>query len=231
VLLTYPQAESIPDGTIAFRPVLQRGKTPTVSDDSAVRLGVLGAGAFAQTTLLPALKEIDGASLIGVCNATGPRSRSAAAKFGFSYCATSDNDLLSDPNINAMLIATRHNMHATQVLAAIIAQKAVFCEKPLCLTESELALIVRAMSRASDDSANVPLLMVGFNRRFAPMAVELKEFLSRVHEPLSMHYRVNAGYIPADHWVNDPDQGGGRILGEVCHFVDFLCFLADAAPV
>ena len=180
---------------------------------------------------MPALKEIDGASFIGVCNATGPRSRSAAEKFGFSYCANSDDELLRDPSINAVLIATRHHLHASQTLAALAAQKAVFCEKPLCLSESELASIVRAMLRAPRGATRAPQLMVGFNRRFAPMAVELKRFLSKVHEPLSMHYRVNAGYIPADHWVNDPDQGGGRILGEVCHFVDFLCFLADAAPV
>ncbi len=78
---------------------------------------------------------------------------------------------------------------------------------------------------------NAPLLMVGFNRRFAPMAGQMKKFLAEIHEPLAIHYRVNAGYIPADHWVNDPEQGGGRILGEVCHFVDFLCFLAGASPV
>jgi predicted dehydrogenase/threonine dehydrogenase-like Zn-dependent dehydrogenase len=239
VLLTYPRAESSSDGMIAFRPAVPRWKAPTVSNDSAIRLGVLGAGAFAQTTLLPALKEIDGASFIGVCNATGPRSRSAAEKFGFSYCANSDDELLRDPNINAVLIATRHHLHASQVLSALNAQKAVFCEKPLCLTESELASIVGSMSRdqfADGLSAGLPvkgdpLLMVGFNRRFAPMAVELKQFLSQIQEPLSIHYRVNAGYIPADHWVNDPDQGGGRILGEVCHFVDFLCFLANAAPI
>jgi len=102
----------------------------------------------------------------------------------------------------------------------------VFCEKPLCLNENELAALV---CQSADHHA--PLLMVGFNRRFAPMAVQLKQFLSDIHEPLAIHYRVNAGYIAADHWVNDPEQGGGRILGEVCHFVDFLCFLAGACPI
>ncbi len=207
VLLTYPQAESSPDGTISLGPAPQLWEAPTAAADSTLRLGVLGAGAFAQNTLLPALKEIDGASFIGVCNATGPRSRSAAEKFGFSYCANSDDELLRDPNINAVLIATRHHLHASQTLAALAAQKTVFCEKPLCLSESELASIVRAMLRAPRDATRAPQLMVGFNRRFAPMAVELKRFLSKVHEPLSMHYRVNAGYIPADHWVNDRRSG------------------------
>jgi predicted dehydrogenase/threonine dehydrogenase-like Zn-dependent dehydrogenase len=198
----------------------------TASLPNSIGLGVLGAGSFAQNTLLPALKKVPGISFIGVCNATGPRSRKTARKFGFSYCSNSENELLQDPNINAVLIATRHNLHASQSLAALRAGKSIFCEKPLCLNEDELAALIFA--KAED---NAPLLMVGFNRRFAPMAVQLKKFLSEIHEPLAIHYRVNAGFIPADHWVNDPDQGGGRILGEVCHFVDFLCFVADACPI
>jgi predicted dehydrogenase/threonine dehydrogenase-like Zn-dependent dehydrogenase len=219
----------------------ESGTTPNLSEripvtavtpsPGSIGLGVLGAGSFAQSTLLPALKAISGVSFIGVCNATGPRSRNAAEKFGFSYCSNSENDLLQDPKINAVLIVTRHNLHASQSLAALRAGKSVFCEKPLCLNEDELAALVRVAWPTSHGKQSTPLLMVGFNRRFAPMAVQLKEFLSEIHEPLAIHYRVNAGFIPSDHWVNDPEQGGGRILGEVCHFVDFLCFLADACPI
>jgi predicted dehydrogenase/threonine dehydrogenase-like Zn-dependent dehydrogenase len=197
-----------------------------IAPSGSIGLGVLGAGSFAQNTLLPALKAIAGVSFIGVCNSTGPRSRHAADKFGFSYCSNSEAELLQDSKIQAVLIATRHHLHARQALAALRAGKAVFCEKPICLSEDELALLVSA---ATCDHA--PLLMVGFNRRFAPLAVQMKKFLDEIHEPLAIHYRVNAGYIPADHWVNDPEQGGGRILGEVCHFVDFLCFLAGACPI
>ena len=221
-LITYAGAES--------------GTTPNLSEKipvaavapsaGSIGLGVLGAGSFAQNTLLPVLKAIPGVSFIGVCNATGPRSRNAAEKFGFSYCSNSEAELLQDRKIKAVLIATRHHLHASQALAALRAGKAVFCEKPLCLNEGELAALVCS---AADDQA--PFLMVGFNRRFAPMAAEMKRFLSEIHEPLAIHYRVNAGYIPVDHWVNDPEQGGGRILGEVCHFVDFLCFLAGACPI
>jgi predicted dehydrogenase/threonine dehydrogenase-like Zn-dependent dehydrogenase len=219
----------------------ESGTTPNLSEripvtavtpsPGSIGLGVLGAGSFAQSTLLPALKAISGVSFIGVCNATGPRSRNAAEKFGFSYCSNSENDLLQDPKINAVLIVTRHNLHASQSLAALRAGKSVFCEEPLCLNEDELAALVRVAWPTSHGKQSTPLLMVGFNRRFAPMAVQLKEFLSEIHEPLAIHYRVNAGFIPSDHWVNDPEQGGGRILGEVCHFVDFLCFLADACPI
>jgi predicted dehydrogenase len=199
--------------------------TGIAPSSGSIGLGVLGAGSFARNTLLPALKAIPGVSFIGVCNATGPRSRHAADQFGFSYCSNSEAELLQDSKIQAVLVATRHHLHARQALAALRAGKAVFCEKPLCLNEDELASLI---SVATGDYA--PLLMVGFNRRFAPMAVQMKTFLSEIHEPLAIHYRVNAGYIPADHWVNDPEQGGGRILGEVCHFVDFLCFLAGACP-
>jgi predicted dehydrogenase/threonine dehydrogenase-like Zn-dependent dehydrogenase len=221
-LITYAGAESGTTPNLSAKiPVSTIAPSP-----GSIGLGVLGAGSFAQSTLLPALKKVPGVSFIGVCNATGPRSRNAAEKFGFSYCSNSENELLQDPKINAVLIATRHNLHASQSLAALRAGKSVFCEKPLCLNEDELAALICAKTR--DDA---PLLMVGFNRRFAPMAVQLKKFLSEIHEPMAIHYRVNAGFIPADHWVNDPEQGGGRILGEVCHFVDFLCFLAGASPV
>ena len=216
-------AASLPEGHAVSTSPAKKANT--------VGLAVLGAGNFAQNVLLPALKEIPQISFQGVCNATGPRSRSAAGKFGFAYCANSEAEILQDSNIGAVLIATRHHLHASQTLAALNAGKSVFCEKPLCLTESELAAIVRAMSRFGSHSSHRPQLMVGFNRRFAPMAAQVKEFLSEVHEPLAMHYRVNAGFIPSDHWVNDPELGGGRILGEVCHFVDFLSFLAGACPV
>ncbi len=221
VLLTYPAAESAGEFT---GKILVTAAAPLTG---SVGVGVLGAGNFAQATLLPALKVIPRVSFIGVCNATGPRSRSAAEKFGFQYCTDSEQEILRDPNIHAVIVATRHHSHAGQVEAAMIAGKAVFCEKPLCLTEEELANIVRACS----GSQAGPLLMAGFNRRFAPMAIQLKQFVSEINEPLAIQYRVNAGFIPADHWVNDREQGGGRILGEVCHFVDFLCFLAGACPV
>ena len=231
VLLTYPEAEADAPLHLFERIATASGPSAAFGKQGPVNLGVLGAGNFAQTTLLPALKAIPEVSFVGVANATGPRSRSAAEKFGFAYCANSEDEILHDPKINAVLIATRHHLHARQALAAINAGKNVFCEKPLSLSESGLSSLVRAMSPAKQPSPPAPLLMAGFNRRFAPMAVQLKNFLSEINEPLSMHYRVNAGFIPAEHWINDPEQGGGRILGEVCHFVDFLCFLAGACPI
>lgn len=190
-----------------------------------VSVGLLGAGVFASNILIPAMKSSSKTGLIAVCAATGSHAQQAARKFGFHSCTTDQSQILHDPEINTCVIATRHHLHAKQALAAMAAGKHVFCEKPLCLSEDELRSIVRAYLGTSSTAR--PRLMVGFNRRFAAMIVRMKSFLVQISEPLALHYRVNAGYLPPDHWVNDREQGGGRILGEVCHFVDLLMFLAS----
>ena len=195
---------------------------------TGVSVGLLGAGVFAAGTLVPAMKASRSTTLISVCAANGSRAQHVERKFGFRNCTTDEAQLIHDPAVNAVVIATRHHLHAKQVLAALAAGKHVFCEKPLCLSEEELRSIVSAYLGVP--TAERPTLMVGFNRRFAPMAVRMKSFLAPISEPLALHYRINAGYLPPDHWVNDREQGGGRILGEVCHFVDLLMFLA-ASPI
>ena len=196
---------------------------------TGVKVGLLGAGGFACSTLIPAMKASSNTSLVSVCAATGSHAQHAARKFGFRNCTTDEDGLIHNPEINAVAIATRHHQHARQVLAALGIGKHVFCEKPLCLSEEELHEICRAYLEMP--SAQRPALVVGFNRRFAPMVVRMKAFLSNVSEPLALHYRINAGYLPPDHWVNDREQGGGRILGEVCHFVDLLGFLASSTII
>jgi len=201
---------------------------PRPASATGVSVGLLGAGVFAAGTLVPAMKASSSTTLVAVCAATGSHAQHAERKFGFRSCTTDESQLIHDPGVNAVVIATRHHLHAKQVLAALAAGKHVFCEKPLCLSEDELRSIVGAY--LGIPAAQRPVLMVGFNRRFAPMAARMKSFLAPIAEPLALHYRINAGYLPADHWVNDREQGGGRILGEVCHFVDLLMFLA-ASPV
>jgi len=192
-----------------------------------VSVGLLGAGVFAGSTLIPAMKDSSATALVSVCAATGSHAQHAAKKFGFRSCTTEQAQVIDDPSINTVVIATRHHLHAGQVLAALRAGKNVFCEKPLCLSEDELRSIVRQYLTHSVR----PALMVGFNRRFAPMTQKLKSFLRQISEPLALHYRINAGYLPPDHWVNDREQGGGRILGEVCHFADLLSNLAASRIV
>ena len=189
-------------------------------------IAVLGAGNFARTTLLPELKKRSEVRRIALCSASGMSATHYGPRFGFDLATTDDNAAIRHAEVDAVYILTRHHQHAGQVAAALGAGKHVFCEKPLCLKDSELRRIVQA-SNAHGQS----IIMVGYNRRFAPQARQLKNFLAKSHEPMVMHYRVNAGYIPADHWVHDPEQGGGRIIGEVCHFVDFMTFLTDSLPV
>jgi len=192
---------------------------------SEISVGLLGAGIFASGTLIPAIKSSGHATLNGVCTATGAHAQHAARAFGFRYCTTETARIIHDPGINTVVIATRHHLHANQVLAALAEGKHVFCEKPLCLDEDELRSIVRAYRGISGPR---PALLVGFNRRFAPMIARMKAFLAPISEPLTLTYRINAGFLAPDHWVNDPEQGGGRIRGEVCHFVDTLRFLTGS---
>jgi predicted dehydrogenase/threonine dehydrogenase-like Zn-dependent dehydrogenase len=213
--------ELVPEPTAAVVPLSELAA-------NGISVGLLGGGAFATGTLVPALKASGDAALVGICTATGAHAHHAAQKFGFRYCTTDEAQLIHDPTLNTLVIATRHHLHAGQVLAALRAGKHVFCEKPLCLSEDELGTIARAYLGIA--SAQRPALMVGYNRRFAHMTAQLKSFLTPISEPLALHYRVNAGSLPPDHWVNDREQGGGRVLGEVCHFVDLLMFLA-ASPI
>jgi predicted dehydrogenase len=216
------------DNSPAPKVVMAEPARPLSTTSSGLAIGLLGAGSFATSTLLPALRAIDGMTLVGVCSATGVHARHAAGKFGFQYCTTDENEILRNDKISTVVVATRHHLHARQVLAALQHGKNVFCEKPLCINEEELRDIVRSYA---EDGECPPVLMVGFNRRFAPMAQRVKAFFAGIAEPLALNYRVNAGYIAPDHWVNDPEVGGGRIVGEVCHFVDLLTYLAGSLPV
>ncbi|MEM7586018.1 MAG: bi-domain-containing oxidoreductase [Acidobacteriota bacterium] len=246
IVLTYPQ-DAADDGASGDRdaepaPRAERPDAPiagvVVQPDAPalpaaaphdLNFGILGAGQFATGVLLPELAKIEGVGLARVCTATGIKAQSAAAKFGIKATTTEEADVLDDPEIDTVLIATRHHVHARQVLAALDAGKNVFVEKPLCLNQKELGDIEAAYA-ARENEGRPPCLMVGYNRRFAPMSQRLAEFCGGIKEPLVVHYRVNAGYIPTDHWTQDPEQGGGRIIGEVCHFVDYLLFLTGTLP-
>jgi predicted dehydrogenase len=192
-----------------------------------LNLGVLGAGNYATAMFLPAVKKIGRVNPSVIATASGVSAQHAARKFGFESASSSENDVLLNPNINLVVVLTRHNQHARQVISALENGKHVYCEKPLALNQNELEQIQTTLSALT----LAPLLTVGFNRRFAPLAVALKSFLDGRSEPLAAHYRVNAGYIPGSHWVHDPVQGGGRIIGEACHFIDFLTFLVGAPPL
>jgi len=198
--------------------------------DTGLRVGFIGAGNFAQNYLLPALKSIADAKLVGVCDATGTTARYVGDKFGFEFCTSDSNDILNNDTIGTVFIATRHNFHARFVVEALKRGKNVFVEKPLAMNQDELNDVIKAYE-AQLSNARYPMLMVGFNRRFAPLMIEMKKFFSGMREPLVINYRINAGFIPKDHWTQDPIEGGGRIIGEVCHFVDIVQHISDSEPV
>ncbi len=216
VLLQYPRDEQPSSRTIAstaHRP------PPTAN---SLRIGLIGAGKFASAVLLPAMKAAD-AELVGVAAASGTSARHALNRYGFHYCTTDDEQILADPNVNAVVIATRHDLHATQTMRALCAGKHVFVEKPLCLTEEELVEI-RAVY-----AEHPSIVMVDFNRRFAPMSIALRDFMRGAGEPLMIHYRVNGGFVPATEWVQR-EQGGGRLVGEGVHFIDWAVWLTGDVP-
>jgi len=203
---------------IEYQPSAVSRQASVTPRPAPVVLGVIGAGNYAQGVLLPLFKAHRDVTLATVCTATGVNAEKAREKFGFANSTTDWRAVVADQAINTVLVATRHDLHAAIVVAALRAGKTVFCEKPLCLREEELEEILQAGSER---------LMVGFNRRFAPFSTAV----GQLPGPRVMRYRVNAGPLPRDHWANDPVQGGGRILGEVCHFVDYLQFAAQARPV
>ncbi len=186
------------------------------SSEEKVKVGMIGAGSFAQNFLLPALKnKVD---LVGISTARPTNSKYIADKYQFEFCADNPIELTESEKINTLVIATRHNTHAQYVIAGLNASKNVFVEKPLCLTEEELLEVKTAHDKSSG------LLMVGYNRRFAPLTNQLIDFIGDEF-PVSINYRINAGKLPADHWVHDPKVGGGRIIGEACHFIDLVQYI------
>jgi predicted dehydrogenase len=193
------------------------------AEQGDIGIGFIGAGNFARAILLPRFSKGKGARLVGIATANGRSAQTTGEKFGFGYATTDSSKLLGDPNVTAVVIATRHGSHARLTAESLRAGKAVFVEKPLAIDQAGLDDIMSAVTSES-------VLTVGFNRRFSPLASGLKN----AFEPgtrLAINYRINAGPIPGESWVHDPAEGGGRIIGEVCHFLDLVQYVTDELPV
>lgn len=195
------------------------------SSPKKINVGFIGAGSFAQSYLIPNVKEYSNASLDTVVTSKGITSKNAAEKFGFSAASAHPANVLENSNINTVFIATPHNSHAELTVKALQNQKHVFVEKPVAILPEELDLVKEAYEN------NQSLLMVGFNRRFSSLAEEIKKNFQNMKEPLVMNFRVNAGFLPKDHWTQIKDIGGGRIIGEMCHFIDLMQYFTDSIPV
>lgn len=216
IVLAYNAQKTLKRRRIEIRPVQAPGR---------VNLAFVGAGSYAQQNLLPHIpKDDNDVSCLGIMTHSGTTSKRVAEKYRFQFCTSDPKDIFENDSINTVFVATRHDSHMSYVKRGLKAGKHVFVEKPLCLSEEELCEIEDLYDKSNFHSQ----LMVGFNRRFAPHAVELKKHLGDA--PISMLYRINAGPIPRANWVQDNNIGGGRIIGEACHFIDFLTWLCGAVP-
>ncbi|MFP5264733.1 MAG: bi-domain-containing oxidoreductase [Blastocatellia bacterium] len=225
VLLRYPaagDAEKAPGA--GFKPLRRVAAAPRPAGKDGLRVALVGAGNLARWEHLPNLKGIRGARLHAVYSASGARGKNYADRFGAAYCSTDFEEILSDPEIDLVMILSRNQHHAAQSAAALRAGKHVFVEKPMAITEDEC----RAVCRAAEEAGGQ--LTVGFNRRFAPFYVEQKKILARRAGPAVVNCRMSSPGMSSAYWMSDPAIGGG-ILGEACHFVDLMCWLLDSEPV
>ena len=214
IILKYSGSLNLSDHKIVKR------NSKAIESDK-LNVGLIGAGNFTKSVILPNIEKIEGYELVGVCTATGVSAEGIGKKYDFKYITTDTNEIFSNSEINSVFITTQHNTHATLVLDAIKSKKHCFVEKPLAIYEDELESIADAYDGES-------IIQVGFNRRFSPMIGHMKKCLSG---QISVNYRINAGVIPKDVWIQDREIGGGRVIGEVCHFIDTCSFLIDSEVV
>jgi predicted dehydrogenase/threonine dehydrogenase-like Zn-dependent dehydrogenase len=228
LVLSYPEQE-VSSGDSSYSVVSsaptagQAGRAATARSSDELRVGLIGPGSFASRVILPALIDA-GARPEAVAGGSGPSAGAAARRLGFSRVLPDPHALIRDDAIDLVVVCTRHGSHAQLVVEALNAGKHVFCEKPLALTQDDLVTVIRAASESRG------ILAVGFNRRFSPLLRAARDFLARPGERMTVTYRVAAGRLASDHWVNDLTEGGGRALGEGCHFIDCLSYLT-ASPV
>ena len=194
-----------------------------VNPSSDIKIGFIGAGAFAQSSLLPHIKTAN-CAFTGVTTATPANAKAVAGRWGFEKASTDSMGLIEDKNVNLLFCASKHDSHAKYVLKAIECGKPIFVEKPLAINEQEFGEIESALQKKGGR------VMVGFNRRFSKPFEAINKFFAERRDPMTIIYRVNAGFIPKNHWIQNSEQGG-RIVGEACHFIDCMIYLTKALPV
>jgi len=230
VLLTYPQEKAVSPYN---RPIWLKKPgwlRPAPASDS-IGIGLIGAGLFARGTLLPTLQKFPKVRFRAVASSAGLNASHVAEKFGFDYCTSDYRRLVEDPEIHLIVVATRHGSHARLACEALRHSKHVFVEKPLAVNREQLEEIIGACGASSPcPSPSSPVLMVGFNRRFSRITRWIKQECAAIREPLAVQCTVNTGSLPPDSWVYDRVDGGGRIIGEVCHFIDLIQYLTGSWP-
>lgn len=214
VLISYPAKSKAVERSVHIRDTEGKEK---------IKLGFIGAGTFAQGHLLPHIGKKD-IEYLAVSTETPVNAQSVAEKYDFAISTTDSSEIINNKDVNTIFCATRHDTHAQYIMESVKAGKPIFVEKPLAATEDQLKRITESVEKHNGS------VFVGFNRRFSKPFVDMKEFFAERHEPFSMHYRVNAGKLPKNHWAMLPEQGGGRIVGECCHFIDCMVYLSGSLP-
>ena len=224
ILLEYPNSDHKKKLSLPSKKAVTPSTQPTAR---MIGIGCIGAGNFATSTLLPKLTSISRVVPVAICSSGGLRAANTAKQFGFSQAVADEVELLANELIDAVFILTQHNQHAQQFINAYQANKHVYVEKPLCIDLQQLHEIAKLIY---EDNPTSKTFMVGFNRRFAPLSIQLKEYFADCTEPLTVSIRFNAGRVPDEHWVQNDDIGGGRIIGEACHGIDLATFLTSSLP-
>jgi predicted dehydrogenase len=207
-------------------PIKRTIELRAVQPSDRIGIGFIGAGSFAKGVLIPTLRKLGGVELIGVCTTTGMSATETAKKHEFAYATTDPRKLLDDSRVNTIFIATRHDSHAQLACDALRAGKHVFVEKPLCVRPDQIEHYEQAIEASAGRC-----LMVGFNRRFSPHTRAIREAFASRGTPMLVSYRINAGLVARESWVQDDEIGGGRIVGEACHFVDWCEHVIGSEPV
>lgn len=220
VVLNYPGDSS------TEKKIILRKKEPYTEKKDKINIGVIGAGLFAKALLLPALSKIKGVNLVSLSALEGETANHICKKYGFLECTSDYMKILNNKEINGVFILTRHSSHAEIILKALESKKHVYVEKPICINEKELNQIITTY----DKTDRLLHLMVGYNRRFSSLSIKAKgEWKNRI-DPMVITYRINAGFVPSEHWVHSPEEGGSRIIGEICHFVDLIQYIITSNP-
>ena len=221
VIITYPEGKH----KQPKKDVITFSTEHIYSGSKKLNIGIVGAGNYAKAVFLPTIKKNTHINLLGIVSANGLNAQQSAQKFKFAYAGSHVDTIFKDKKIDLISILTQHSNHANLVIKGLHAGKHIYCEKPLAITKTQLEKILPELQKK-----NHPYLTVGYNRRFAPYSLQLKSFFSEQAEPIYAHYRVNAGFLPPAHWLHDISKGGGRLIGEGCHFIDYLIFLVGQIP-
>ena len=194
--------------------------------NGGIGISFIGSGNYARLILIPAFKKHN-ASMRFLSSNIGLSSTIVGEKYGFKKSTTNLENIFDDKGSQAVIISTRHDSHADLIIKSIKSGKDVYVEKPMCLTLKELDKIRQCYNESRECGRN-PIVMVGFNRRFSPHILKIKELLSKMNQPKSVVMTINAGSLPDDHWINDEEIGGGRIIGEFCHFIDLVLYIVGS---